>query len=309
MPRAYTEDEDRWLRERYASCGLRAVEGEFEREFGYRRTRQALACRAHKLGLHVTKASGTAKSGCERKVYWSREPEMTAWMLEHDKGRIGDTADAFEREFGFRLTKAQVTLFRQTHGTSSRRGCCNRWGDKTPPIGTERVTKGYVIVKVADRPTVPGSKDNWPFKHVWLWEQEHGKLPDGMQVVFADHDRRNFSPENLVAIPKRICGVLNQGGARYHDAESLAVAVNLARLTVAIGDASMGERECEVCGRSFKPAKREQMGNRTCPECVADGHKARGVRGTGTCEVCGAEFERMSGNQRMCPECGHSRKR
>lgn len=158
MPRAYTADELAWLRERYSSCGLRAVEDEFEERFGYRRTRQALACKAHQLGLHVSKASGVAKSGCERKVFWSREPEMTAWMLAHDTGRVGDTVDAFEAEFGFRLTKAQVTLFRQTHGTSSRRGCNNRWGDKTPPVGTERVSKGYVVVKVAERPTVPGSK-------------------------------------------------------------------------------------------------------------------------------------------------------
>ena len=304
MPRAYTADELAWLRERYSSCGLRAVEDEFEERFGYRRTRQALACKAHQLGLHVSKASGVAKSGCERKVFWSREPEMTAWMLAHDTGRVGDTVDAFEAEFGFRLTKAQVTLFRQTHGTSSRRGCNNRWGDKTPPVGTERVSKGYVVVKVAERPTVPGSKDNWPFKHVWLWEQEHGPLPDGWQVVFADKDRRNFAPENLVAIEKRICGILNQGGAEYHDAASLEVAANLARLQVKIGDARMGERACAVCGLPFKPAKREQMGNRTCPDCLAAGRKCSAPKGRATCADCGREFEKMSGNQRRCPECG-----
>lgn len=303
MPRRYTPDELAWLRERYASCGLRAIEGEFEERFGYRRSWCALAVKAHNMGLHVSKASAVAKCGCERKVFWSREPEMEAWMLEHDRGRIGETVDAFEAEFGFRLTKAQVTLFRQTHGTASRRAG-NRWGDKTPPVGTERVSKGYVIVKVADRPTVPGSKDNWPFKHVWLWEREHGPLPDGWQVVFADHDRRNFAPDNLVAIEKRICGILNQRGAQYHDAASLEAAANLARLQVKIGDVNMGERACEVCGLPFKPARREQMGNRTCPDCLAAGRKARGDSGRGTCCDCGREYERSSGNQKRCPECG-----
>ena len=166
------------------------------------------------------------------------------------------------------------------------------------------MSKGYVVVKVAERPTVPGSKDNWPFKHVWLWEQEHGPLPDGWQVVFADKDRRNFAPENLVAIEKRICGILNQGGAEYHDAASLEVAANLARLQVKIGDARMGERACAVCGLPFKPAKREQMGNRTCPDCLAAGRKCSAPKGRATCADCGREFEKMSGNQRRCPECG-----
>ncbi len=309
MPRRYTQQEDRCLRDNYGRLGLRAVAGAFEREFGYARSQQALAVRAHKLGLHVTKASDTRKSGIERKVYWSREPEMTAWMLEHDHGRIGDTADAFEREFGFRLTRSQVTLFRQTHGTSSRRNCSDRWGDNAPPVGTERVSKGYVIVKVADRPKVKGSKDNWPFKHVWLWEQAHGPLPAGMQVIFADHDRRNFDIGNLVAVPKRICALLNQRGAMYHDAESLAAEVNLARLKLKIGDVRMAARRCGVCGREFKPEKREQAGNKTCPECLAAGRKARGDFGTGTCERCGARFEMTSGSQRMCPRCGTPRKR
>lgn len=278
MPRLYTEDELRWLREHYPKTGLRAIEGEFEKAFGYRRSRQSLACKAHKLGLRVQALPKTSRTGAVRKIRWSEEPAMTAWMLEHDNGRIGDTCEAFEREFGFPIARTQVSLFRQTHGTISRHKCGGRWGDSRP-VGSKRDTgKGYVLVKVADSPSAKGTKDNWRMEHVLAYEAHFGPVPEGHQVMFCDRDHTNLSPDNLMAVPKRLCGIINQQGMQYSDRKSLLACVKLAELKSRIVDCELAPRTCEVCGREFAPEQRYQTQVVTCPDCLAAGRKAKGKR-------------------------------
>lgn len=278
MRRDYTAEELAWLREFYPKTGLRAIEGEFERRFGYRRSRQALACKAHQLGLHVQALPKTSRTGAVRRIFWGKEPEMTAWMLENDNGRIGDTCEAFEREFGFPIAKTQVSLFRQTHGTTSRGNCGGRWGDKYP-LGSRRDTgKGYILVKVADRPGRKGTKDNWRMEHVVAYEAYYGPVPEGCQVMFADRDHTNIAPDNLVAVPKRLMGIVNQQGIEYRDRESLMACVRLAELKSRIVDCGLAPRTCEVCGREFTPRERYQTEVVTCPDCLAAGRKAKGRR-------------------------------
>lgn len=278
MPRGYTEEELAWLRESYPKVGLRAIEDAFEEEFGYRRSRAALSAKAHKMGLHCKRIDGSSRTGATVKMAWGKEPEKTAWMLEHDKGRIIDTVDAFEREFGIRLAKTQVTLFRQTHGTISRHKCGGRWGD-SHPIGSRRDTgKGYALVKVRDRPAVKGSKDNWEMEHVLAYERAYGPVPEGHQVMFCDRDHSNLDPENLMAVPKKLAGIVSQQGMEYRDRSSLRACVNAAKLKSRIVDLELAPRRCEVCGLEFAPKERHQTEIKTCPQCLKAGHKAKGRR-------------------------------
>jgi hypothetical protein len=82
---------------------------------------------------------------------------------------------------------------------------------------------GYIMVKVAEWPSVPQSKDNWKFKHVLAWEQANGReLPEAHVVMFADHDKRNFDPGNLVAVPRKYIVRLNSPDMPdYHDRDTL----------------------------------------------------------------------------------------
>jgi hypothetical protein len=68
------------------------------------------------------------------------------------------------------------------------------------PIGSERLRKKpkttYIEVKV--------SETEWRLKHLMAWEAANGRpVPDGHVVCFVDGDTRNFSPENLKAVPRR----------------------------------------------------------------------------------------------------------
>lgn len=270
MPRNYTEEELAWVSENYPCLGMEGTAEAFETEFGYRRGARAISVKAHRMGLHVWRADATtSKAGCVRKVYWSREPVMSAWMAENDHGRITATIDAFEAEFGFRLTRAQVNLYRQTHGTVSRKS----WRTSRIPVGTERVSKGYVWVKVRDHATVPGSKDDWEQKSHVVWEMENGRpVPDGCEVTFCDGDHRNFDPENLMAVPKAVVGIINGQHIQYHDEATLETAVAIAKLAHAAGRAGCRPRPCETCGREFTP---EQPRQTNCRECIDSGAAAR----------------------------------
>jgi hypothetical protein len=61
----------------------------------------------------------------------------------------------------------------------------------TKPVGYERLSKdGYVYIKACDgMPMV--------LKHRWVWEQAHGAIPKGYNVMFVDGDRTNCALGNL----------------------------------------------------------------------------------------------------------------
>ncbi|MBQ9002238.1 MAG: HNH endonuclease [Eggerthellaceae bacterium] len=107
------------------------------------------------------------------------------------------------------------------------------------PVGTEKVDdSGYVVVKVsagkAGNPVNANKGRNrrcWRLKHHLVWEKAHGKpVPEGHMVVFANHDNRDFTPENIVAVPRSAMGVIHRMRMEYYDAESLALCVAIAQV-------------------------------------------------------------------------------
>lgn len=264
--------------------------------------------------------SGGVPERAVRRVRWSREPEMQAFMEENAHLQNYRLCAAFEERFGFRLSRPQITLWRQANGKSTR--ASHGGGRKSRPVGSEYVGKdGYVMYKFAPNPTVPGSKDNWKLKHVWVYEQEHGSVPEGCNVYFADGDRRNFDPENLVAVPRRVLGVLSNPsrGYEWHDAEGLKACIAHAQLDVGITDRMMSmPRRCKVCGREFvvdaetHPGNRPQArGMRTCPTCLAAGRRSPyngDDAGVGVCKVCGRTFVKNSPKRTRCDECAEAKR-
>ena len=229
---------------------------------------------------------------------WSNLPAQREWMLAHAGGRpIAEVCEDFEREFGTPISKTQVSLFRAEYGLQRRRGNRSAHNKRAVPVGTEIDMKGYIKVKVRDLPDCPQTKDNWVMKQRLVWERAHGEpVPDDHLVMFADGDRRNFDPGNLVAVPRKLIGPLNSGGYSWHDAESLQAAVALVSLKSGILGAMNRPRKCAVCGREFTPDYAPSSGKytqRTCRDCLDSGLRAqkyyRNER-TVTCPVCGATF-------------------
>lgn len=315
------EAEEAWLAAHYAEGTIHDTLDAFEEEFGWRPTKQTVYMRANKAGLRKRLQDPAIRTGrAQMRIAWSKEPEMEAWMLEHDTGGFEETVAGFEERFGIRLSRGQISLFRAHHGTQKRDiGAKRRGGRPRRPVGYERETKGGILVKVAEEAEVPMSKDNWRFKHVIAYERAYGPVPGGCTVMAVDGDKRNCDPANLVACPKKATGALNQmigDGASWEDRDGLIALIGIAALKVGINDAEHRmERTCGVCGKPFcETDGQRRYGKRlqTCPECLAAGRRTPGKRcggELGICEKCGAEYPKSMRRQRFCRSCSTARYR
>lgn len=229
--------------------------------------------------------------------------EMAAFLVDNAPGRTSEElTDLFEGRFGARLTASQLAnaCFRfgakgrvntgdfETGSVPWNKGLPqDEWGmdeaayararshrfeaghvpHNRRPLGHERVDKdGFVEVKVSDG-RGRASKRNYRAKHRVEYERAHGPVPDGCAVAFADGDRRNFDPENLVAVPKGLLFAVNHMGIPYSDRATLETAVAIARVRSAARAAALRHpRTCGECGGEFLADHESQMRCRSCIE-------------------------------------------
>lgn len=248
IPRAtihdWTPDEDEWMRQNVPGHGERWLIDNIETTFGWRPTTAQVASRKTKLGVISGTHGGQFKKGQEPFNKGKRQVEFMS-------------AEGIERTKATRFKNGEV---RQT--------------SHIRPLGFERISKdGYVEVKVSDGLQESPNR-NFTKKHVFVYESNYGPVPKGHKVVFADCDKRNFDPENLVAVPNREWLYICSNRIDYHDRESLAEAIAIARLNGAITDARFRPRKCELCGSEFEPPRGNAHVNRTCPDCITSGRKA-----------------------------------
>lgn len=245
----YSAGERAWLVENYRYGTLEDTLDAFEAEFGRRPTSGSLVTKASDMGLRKDSTLGH--------ISWT--PERIAWFRAYVPGHSeGEISAEHERLFGKPLTRSQVKNAKQrlgvksgTNGGRFEKGRAGGFksdehrrkfmeaGEATrfkkgqiphnghQPIGTERIDRdGYTWVKTAMRKKDPRTAhDNWSMKHRLVWEQANGKaVPDGCIVVFADGDRTNFDPENLVLETRSEHAVIARSRLPYHDAETHEVA-------------------------------------------------------------------------------------
>lgn len=121
------------------------------------------------------------------------------------------------------LTGPNKTSFKKGSIPKNRKG-----------VGTERICSkdGYVLVKVPERDPHTGFQTRWKHKHVYMWEQEHGPVPEGMVVVFRDGDKLNIETDNLMLISRAELLQLNRHGYKDAPAELKPSVLALARVEV-----------------------------------------------------------------------------
>ena len=210
MRRAYSDEELAFFADYTPGHGWREMADEFERRFGRRLTRSQIRNTRAKLGVHVGMNPGGFKPG-------------------HVPASKGKTWDEYMSPEGQRRIREGRGLF--------RKGECNAATEarRRHLLDTyEDPTNGTLLVYVAPRgETVPARR--WISYARLVWMQHNGRdWPEGRRCVHADHDPRNFAPENLVAVPNDLYGMVVGGFVKgtldYHDRESLELAVAHARL-------------------------------------------------------------------------------
>lgn len=68
------------------------------------------------------------------------------------------------------------------------------------PIGTTRISDGYLQVKTAD--TGNTVQDYQPVHHL-VWIEKNGPIPTDHCIIFKDKDRSNIEPDNLECISRQ----------------------------------------------------------------------------------------------------------
>ncbi|QMV44447.1 HNH endonuclease signature motif containing protein [Cohnella cholangitidis] len=100
------------------------------------------------------------------------------------------------------------------------------------PVGSERInTDGYVDVKIAD-------PNKWVQVHLLIWEAVNGPIPVGHVVIFADANKLNTHPDNLVLVSRGQLARLNQNHLIKGDAELTKSGIVVADLISKIAERS-----------------------------------------------------------------------
>ena len=296
---AWTPEEETWLREVYPEHSNAEIARMHAGRFpGWpERTAKAINSRAKVLRLH--KSPSFVRNP---PVFWT--PEKDAWFRSFVPGHTESEISAeHKRIYGTPLTEGQIgnrktylgvksgttgSRFEKGHVPANKGKKWTEYGtpeghersratqfkcgeihgyaaQRMQPVGAERISKdGYIEVKVSD-----GLQDkpncNFRKKHHVVYEQVHGEIPQGCNIVFADHDKRNLDPGNLVAVPRSIWSVISHNKMEYWDAESLRSCMLVAQLDRARYAAECRPRTCGRCGSEFAPRFRNQ---RTCDACL-----------------------------------------
>ena len=203
----WTPERVEWFKEFVPGHEEREISAEHERIFGTPLSEAQIGNAKAKYGVK----SGT-KGGCFKKGF-----------TPHNKGKTWDELGHTEEA----KANMRTTQFKKGEIHDRRDG----W---IKPKGYERISvDGYVEVKVRDS-FVDGVQEkankNYRMKHHIVWEQHHGPIPPSTVITFADHDKRNFDIDNLVAVPRSLWSTIQRLGFPYSDAESLMAVMNIARL-------------------------------------------------------------------------------
>ena len=190
----YTAAQLDFLRTGYPSMSLRELTRAFNAEFKLSRT---------EIQLH---------SAMGNKAHRIRSGRTGCFEKGHQPWNAGTK--------GF--TGANKTSFTKGHAPKNRK-----------PLGSERITKdGFIEIKIAETDPHTGFPTRYKCKHVYVFEQTHGKVPDGMCVAFRDGNQLNCAQDNLMLISRAELLRLNQYGYKTINDELKASLLALVKLEV-----------------------------------------------------------------------------
>lgn len=193
MGHKWTEEECQFLKDNVKGITLKELTNRYNKKFNMNLTESAIANRKNKLKLRSGISGGQFEKG----------------HIPANKGKKGYMSQE-------QYEKCKATMFKKGNVPPNRR-----------KIGSERIDKdGYVLVKIRDGHL----NKNWVLKHRLIYEQIHGKIPKNHKVVFADGNKRNFDPDNLLLVSYAEELIMNQRKLFTEDAELTKAGLNVAKV-------------------------------------------------------------------------------
>lgn len=211
----YTEEMLLFLQENVDGTPLQALTDQFNAKFGTHIGKDAIAACIHRRGWG---------NGMFHKPSVFPE-EIRQFMAENCKGnRAREMVVLLNETFGTNYTEKQISSYYRKHRLKS--GVASRY----VPIGTLIFRKGeWYYEKVADG---PDSNKNWKSKHVMVWEEANGPVPEGHMVIFLDGDRRNYKLENLALCPYDVGLEMNHMNLRFDNAQLTETGMLIAKVNL-----------------------------------------------------------------------------
>lgn len=120
------------------------------------------------------------------------------------------------------------------------------------PVGSERICSkdGYVLVKVSEQNPYKTTSSGWyRHKHVVLWEEHFGPVPDGHCIRFKDSNKRNITIDNLILVSRGEHARLTKMGYSSQPEEIKPLLVTIAKIDQAILEKSDKKLRGESCQR------------------------------------------------------------
>ena len=195
----WTPEMDSTLKELYDTCPAKEIAKIINAKFGTGFSYTAIQNRIHakKLSTKVP-------------YHWYTE-EQDEWLCQNiSHYTYPDLVVAFNEKFHTSQSYYNIKSHCQRKGfqggSSYQKGYAN-W--RKTPIGTEKIYNGRIYVKVSEAPSGREKKNhmgNWKPKGQVVWEQHHGKVPDGYCVVYLDGNPLNCDISNLECTTNSIQG-------------------------------------------------------------------------------------------------------
>ena len=223
MKRVWTEEKDELLAQLYPTAHLgnlafrlrvtvkalrsraKVLKLKRERKYQVWNVRQTAYLRKHYADTPIDVLMEVTKHS--QKSIWNKAKKMGLRKSLEFLQEVGRQCSKHPKSIASRFVKGsepankgkRIEEFMSEDGikaSSRTRFKSGRMPHNTLAIGTERVyADGYVWIKVNERKRVQ--------KHRYVWEQAHGKIPDGYLVAFRDGNRQNCDLSNLYLISRQ----------------------------------------------------------------------------------------------------------
>jgi len=250
----FTQEHLEFLRRNYQQMSARELTAAFNEHFNLNKTFKSIhsALKNHKIKSYKTPV-------CRPKVYSQEQLDF----LERNflSYSLPNLTEVFNKHFNKNKSQQQIkSLLKRKKIRSGRTGLFqkgqNPWNknkrglkgpnktsfkpghqpSNTKPLYSERIEKdGYVEIKVPETNPYTRSPTRFKFKHVWLWEQNYGPVPDGYTVMFKDGNNRNFNLENLMLVSRSELLIANLYDYKYQPAELKPTILALAKVEAKAG--------------------------------------------------------------------------
>ena len=168
-----------------------------------------------------------------------------------------ELTDIFNETFSLSLSVTQVKAAMKNRGITNGRDCRFPPGHKPfnkgvkgtrvsvatefkkgnkpanhMPVGSERINgDGYLDVKVRE-------PNKWVGKHRIIYEQKNGPIPKGDVIIFADGNKRNLDPTNLLKVSRKELIVMNRSKLIFNDKDLTKSGQLIAALKIKIADST-----------------------------------------------------------------------